>query len=80
MATLTPELIEQAMQLPADDRERLARLLYDSLDGDGDEPDTALQEELQRRWDRYQSGEDQAIPVEDFLAELRQRIDARKAT
>jgi putative addiction module component (TIGR02574 family) len=81
VTTLTPELIQQGLQLPPDERERFANLLLDSLEGPEADEETVRrewQEEIQRRWDRYESGEEQAIPIEDFLAELRQRIDAGK--
>ena len=77
MTTLTPELIATLKQLSPDERE-VVRDLLDNLDGEATEPDTELREELQRRWDRYQSGEDKGMLIEDFLAELNQRIEARQ--
>lgn len=77
MTTLSQELIDRGLQLPPDERERFANLLLDSLES-GEAEDPELQAEIQRRWERYERGEEPAIPIEDFLAELQQRIDARK--
>ncbi len=78
MTTLSQELIEQGMRLAPEERERFANLLLESLE-DEEAEDPELQAEIQRRWDRYESGEEPAIPLEDFLTELRQRIEARKS-
>lgn len=77
--TLTPEFIEQGLRLAPDERERFANLLLDSLEGsEADDETRESQEEIQRRWDRYKSGADLAIPVDDYLAELQQRIEIGK--
>lgn len=76
MTTSTQDIFDLGMQLPPDEREKLANLLLDSLEGP--EEDTELQEEIQRRWDRYESGEEPAYSLEEFQAELQKQIEARK--
>ncbi len=77
MTTLSQELIDRGLQLPPDERERFANLLLDSLES-GEVEDPELQAEIQRRWDRYESGEERAYSLEEFQAELQKQIEARK--
>jgi putative addiction module component (TIGR02574 family) len=82
MTTLTQELLQQGLQLPPDEREKLANLLLDSLEGpEGDEETVRRewQEEIQRRWDRYESGEEQALSLEEVMAALRKQAEDRKS-
>lgn len=76
MTTSTQDVFGLGMHLPPDRREKLANLLLDSLEGP--EEDTELQEEIQRRWDRYESGEEPTHSLEEFQAELQKQIEARK--
>lgn len=76
MTTLTPELIAALRQLSPDDKERAIDVLTED-DGPPTE-NTELREELQRRWDEYKAGGGDPMPVDDYLAELQQRIDAGK--
>ena len=78
MTTSTQHIFDLGMQLPPDEREKLANLLLDSLEGPEADEDTELQEEIQRRWDRYESGEEPAHSLEEFQAELQKQIEARK--
>ena len=81
MTTLTQEFIEQGLRLAPDERERFANLLLDSLD-EADADDETVhresQEEIQRRWDRYKSGEDPTYTVEEVMASLRKQAEDRK--
>lgn len=77
MTTLTPELLEQGLQLPPAERMKFANLLLGSLDGLEAEPDAELHEELQRRWDRYQSGEEPTYTLEETMAALRKQAADR---
>ena len=76
MTASTQELFDRCLQLPPAERETFANLLLDSVDAPA--ADVATQEEWQRRWDRYKSGEDQAMPIDEYLAELDRRIAAGK--
>ena len=48
------------------------------LDSETFAPDPELKAKLTRRWEDYQSGKVQAIPLDDYLAELDRRIAERK--
>lgn len=78
MTTLTQDLIDRGMKLTPDERERFANLLLDSLDEPAAE-DRELQEELQRRWDRYKSGDDPGYSLEEVMESLKRQADGRKA-
>ena len=73
MTTLTPELIATLKSLSPDDKDRAIDVLTED-----DGSDREVRGELQRRWDEYKAGGGGAVPVEDYLAELEQRIDAGK--
>ncbi len=77
MTTSTQDVFDLGMQLPPDEREKLANLLLDSLEGP--EEDTALQEEIQRRWDRYESGEEPTHSLDEVMAALRKQAEDRKS-
>ncbi len=63
-------LTEQALALPASERERLCEALLISLQGSVNEEDeAALREEVQRRREAYKSGELSARPFEEILEE-----------
>ena len=63
-------ITEQALALPADERERLNEALLISLQsGVTPEDEAALREEIQRRREAYRSGELSARPFEDILQE-----------
>ena len=70
--------LDEALGLPQAERAEIAAALLASL---GPEPesdqaavDRAWAEELQRRADRLDSGEDVAIPLEDALADVRRGL------
>jgi putative addiction module component (TIGR02574 family) len=70
------EVIEQwkaqLMTLPQDDRAELAHFLLSSLGPEDDEVEPSL-EEIARRVDEIRSGRAIGRPVDEFLAELRER-------
>lgn len=78
MTTLSQDLIDRGMQLAPDERARFANLLLDSLEDDEPE-DRELQEEIQRRWDRYKSGEEPSYSLEEVMADLRKQAEDRKS-
>ena len=67
------EIESQALLLPSSERALLAQHLIASLDED-DEIEQAWAEEVERRWDALASGEVEAIPAADVLAEARRTI------
>lgn len=77
MTQLTVELVEQVRGLSDDDKGRLIGLAFYEHDPGTAEERAALKAELTRRWERYKSGQDQAISADEFLAELRRRAEAR---
>ena len=74
------ELLEQALQLPLDEQERIARALYENLadhddeDEDPAEVEAAWAEEIQRRVDEIRNGTVETIPADVVMAELRARF------
>jgi putative addiction module component (TIGR02574 family) len=63
-------ITEQALALPASERERLYEALLISLQGGATEEDeAALGEEVRRRREAFKSGEMSARPFEDILQE-----------
>jgi putative addiction module component (TIGR02574 family) len=74
---LTQDLIDRGMKLPPAERQRFAHLLLDSVEEDEGYTEEELQAELTRRWEEYQRGEVQAIPIDDALAMLRTRVEKR---
>ena len=70
----TRRIFEQAMALPARERESLAELLLVSLDpADQKEIDAAWAEEAERRLADYRAGRAKAIDAEEVFRELRGR-------
>ncbi|MEM1115590.1 MAG: addiction module protein [Bacteroidota bacterium] len=67
------EIESQALRLPRNQRARLARHLIASLDEE-DEIERAWADEAARRWDTLASGDIEAIPVADVLAEARRAL------
>jgi putative addiction module component (TIGR02574 family) len=69
-------VLPQALELPRDDRTRLAVLLLESIEAseqDGDVEDAWL-DEITRRLDEHEKGTVQAIPAEVVFAEARDRL------
>ena len=72
MVTTVEQLAEQAMNLPAESRARLADLLVESLDADELGPiDRLWVEEAKRRRDEVRSGRVETIEGEEALQKVR---------
>ena len=67
------EIWSQALRLPPSERALLAQHLIASLDEE-DEIEQAWADEAARRWEALVSGEVEAVPVADVLAEARRAI------
>jgi putative addiction module component (TIGR02574 family) len=74
------ELLEQALRLPPDEQERIARTLYEHLadlddeDEDPAEVEAAWAEEIERRVEEIRNGTVETIPADVVMAELRARF------
>lgn len=67
------EIEEQAKNLTAEERARLAETLLDSLQQErAPEVDAAWELEIRRRIEAYRRGEEEVIDGEAVIAELRQ--------
>ena len=68
-------LLDQALELSADERAILAAHLWASLERESDpDVEAAWADEIRRRLARIESGEDQLIPWEEVRAELRAKL------
>ena len=72
----TEELERQLLELPADERARIARRLIESLDDPTDEAaiETAWNLEIKRRIEEMDRGEVEMIPAEEVFARIRERL------
>jgi putative addiction module component (TIGR02574 family) len=71
---MTNEQLEQELlRLPAAERARLAERLISSLDDD-EAIENAWMEEVRRRDEELESGQVQALPLEDALTSVRTRF------
>lgn len=69
------ELLDRALQLPADEREKIARILYESLaEEEDDEDQAAWAEEIKQRVEEIRNGTVETIPAEEVFAEMRARF------
>jgi putative addiction module component (TIGR02574 family) len=75
--TTAERLLQQAMQLSSDERELLAIELFATLEK---EPgyDEAWEAEIERRIKEIDDGTVEMIPGEHVMAELRERLRARR--
>ncbi len=67
----------EALELPAQERARLAHLLIESLDAEAENPEEverAWEEEIRRRLEEFRAGGVQPIPAEQVLAAARARL------
>ncbi|HEX3086378.1 MAG TPA: addiction module protein [Pyrinomonadaceae bacterium] len=72
MSTRADTILGTALELPADDRARIAAELIASLD-EGEDPDVeaAWASEIERRIDEVESGEAETISWEEARARIR---------
>jgi putative addiction module component (TIGR02574 family) len=71
---LVEQLEAEILKLPREIRARLAERLISSLD-DESENEQAWIEEAERRYRRYVDGETEAVPIDEFLSQLRQDLE-----
>lgn len=71
------ELKREALKLSFDEREELALTLHKSLDEEEEDPDieSAIMEEVKRRYREYEEGKVELLDGEEVLAELRAEFD-----
>jgi putative addiction module component (TIGR02574 family) len=79
MTAVAKKLAEQVLALPEKDREKLFRLLRDSLPNEietlsQEEWDEAWKKELEKRIEEMESGEDPGVPLDEVLAELQKPV------
>lgn len=73
MSELAEKLIEQALDLPADERAELAERLLSSLEPQLSEIDRLWAREAEDRIDAYERGDTEAIPAEDVFSAIKDR-------
>ena len=73
MLTKAQQIESAALQLPLEERARLAERLIASLDEAG-EIEQAWTEEAERRYARYRSGVSHAEPAEEVISAMRERL------
>jgi putative addiction module component (TIGR02574 family) len=81
MSRTAAELLEDARQLPVDQRILLANSLWESVDPGDDETvqiEAAWGEEIKRRLDEIDTGAVDLVPLEDVLARMDARILAKQ--
>jgi putative addiction module component (TIGR02574 family) len=76
MSGAAKKVLESALSLPPEDRERIADELWDSLDHGDDEAsvETAWEEELARRSKDIEEGRAEFAAWEDVKAEIARRL------
>lgn len=70
------DVLPQALELPLDERTRLAALLMESIEASEDDGDVeeAWLDEISRRLDEHEKGAVHAIPAEEVFAKARDRV------
>jgi putative addiction module component (TIGR02574 family) len=70
------DILPKALELPTDERSRLAALLLDSIEDGQDEEDVeeAWLDEITRRLDEHENGAVQTIPADVALSRARDRL------
>lgn len=73
-------ILEQALQLPIEDRSRIASRLIESVDEAEDvEVSPGWKAEIEKRMQSIREGTAKLIPHEVVMTELRQKLAAQKA-
>ena len=73
MSELAEKLIEQALNLPAEERAVVAERLLTSLEPELSSIDLLWAQEAEDRLDAYERGEIQAIPAEEVFTSIKNR-------
>jgi putative addiction module component (TIGR02574 family) len=73
---IRPELRDEILKLPADERQELADELYESLDDEPVDPawERAWSDEIARRVQEIADGKVQLVDADDMHAELRDEL------
>lgn len=78
MALSLPELEEEVIRLPQEDRERLIRLLISSLEPEAEEDEevveAAWEQEVERRSREIEEGKVKLVPADEALARIRHKL------
>ena len=79
MSGAAKKVLESALSLPPEDRERIADELWDSLEHGDDEAsvEKAWEEELARRTKDIEEGRAELVAWEDVKAEIAKRLRER---
>jgi len=81
MGTMVESLLNQALQMPAQDRAVIAERLISSLDTEIDQDvEMAWQQEVQKRVDEVDKGVVACIPWEKVLLRLRGNSETKRFT
>ncbi len=81
MGTTVETLLNQALQMPAQDRAVIAERLITSLDSEIDQDvEIAWQQEVQRRVDEVDKGVVACIPWEQVLLRLKENSETKRFT
>ena len=73
MSELAEKLIEQALNLPAEERAAVAERLLTSLEPELSSIDLLWAQEAEDRLDAYERGEIKAIPAEEVFNSIKSR-------
>lgn len=73
MSELAEKLIEQALNLPAEERAAVAERLLTSLEPELSSIDLLWAQEAEDRLDSYERGEIKAIPAEEVFNSIKNR-------
>ena len=73
MSELAEKLIEQALNLPAEERAAVAERLLTSLEPELSSIDLLWAQEAEDRLDAYERGEIKAIPAEEVFNSIKNR-------
>lgn len=80
MSELANAVLQQALNLPPDERYQLAQQLLDSLDAEDLLPDDpAFWEELTRRSDEVHAHPERLVDAKQAIAEMRTELARRRA-
>jgi putative addiction module component (TIGR02574 family) len=77
--TTTQDILAAALSLPREARAQLAEQLLDSLDPHRAEIDAAWEAEIDARISEIESGRAQLVPHDQAIAQVRERLKARRA-
>ena len=79
MSTISPNVWEQALALPAEDRVRLAADLMRSIDGvPAAEIDAAWAEEAESRLIKFRAGQSSVMPADQAIGEAMDWLRGRR--